>query len=297
MILLVFQPPYPKEGTVAAAESCLGWMQNELDALRPGEQDLILLPEYATAPGLADREQIRAFALRCGQVFLQRAAATAVRLNCALALAAPIASGRRWFNRTIVYGPEGQTVGQYDKIHLTEVERDELELSPGHGATVGAHKGLRIGFATCFDQYFPEHFEVLAAQRVDLILCPSYQRSETAARIRLIGQARALDAGAYVARSSYSMGRQDVGGRSLIASPEGELLGDAGPAPGLLRVELDPRRKFIKPASHGRAPVEHRALIEAHRRPYTYRSVIHGKPQPMMDSWAPLDAAAADPEI
>ena len=105
----------------------------------------------------------------------------------------------------------------------------------------------------------------------DLVLCPSYQRSETAGRIRGIAQTRSLDCGAYLARSSYAMQDQELGGRSLLTAPDGALLKDAGGEPCILTADFDPHHQFMKPASHGQDIVEHRLLIESHRRPATYR--------------------------
>ncbi|MCD6287233.1 MAG: hypothetical protein J7M39_15095 [Anaerolineae bacterium] len=271
MRTVVFQPPYPKEGTVAAAEACLSWMRTSLEGLGCGGQDLVLLPEYATTPGLDDRQLLREFAESQGADFLQFVAASAKRLCCLIALAGPARSGGRWFNRTLVFDSMGDLVATYDKIHLTDAEKDGLGLIPGSMPALFQHGNLRIGFATCFDLYFPEHFAVVAAQRADLVLCPSYQRSESAERIRSIAQVRALDSGTYLIRSSYAMGDQDVGGRSLVTAPDGTLLEDAGAHACVITVELDPKRKFVKPASHGRPVVEHRTLIESHRRPAVYR--------------------------
>ena len=67
------------------------------------------------------------------------------------------------------------------------------------------------------------------------------------------------------------MGRPDTGGRSLVAAPTGALLADAGQDACVITAELDPKRKFVKPASHGQPSVEHRTLIESHRRPAVYR--------------------------
>ena len=272
MIVLALQPAYPRPGTVAAAEQCLAWMRARLDELEPGAQDLVLLPEYATSPGLEDGDPIRSFARGPGGDFLRVVAAAAARLACTTALSAPVQDGPHWFNRTLVFDRAGQLAHTYDKVHLTEVESRGLGLTPGPVAPVVEHDGLRLGFATCFDFYFAEHFEALAAQAPDLLLCPSYQRSESADRIRLLSRARALDSGAYLLRSSYAMGSEDRGGRSLVAGPDGELLAEVDGEPGVLRAEIDPHRKFVKPASHGQDPIEHRALIEAHRQPGTYRA-------------------------
>ena len=271
MKIVIFQPPYPTEGTPASAEDCLRWMLGQIDGLKPREQDLVLLPEYANAPGLSDRQTIRQFVAGRGADFVQAIAASAKRLDSMIVLAVLAQSGSRWFNRNLVFNTKGQVAFTYDKLHLTDAERSELDLTPGAEPMVFEHAGVRVGFATCFDLYFPEHFEALAAQHVDIVLCPSYQRSESSERIRLVAQARALDSGSYVIRSSYSMGKSKVGGHSLVATPAGALLVDAGEGICVLTAEIDPKRKFIKPASHGRHAVEHRTLIEAHRRPAAYR--------------------------
>lgn len=271
MKIAIFQPPYPREGNTVAAEDCLRWMRVRLDGLNPGENDLVLLPEYANAPGLGSRRVVRQFAESQGAVFLQEVAASAKRLRSLVVLAGVVQSEARFFNRSMVFDATGKLVFTYDKIHLTDVETNELGLTSGSTLTVFQHGRIRFGFATCFDLYFPEHFEVLAAQHADIVLCPSYQRSESVERINFIAQVRALDSGTYLVRSSYSTGDPRVGGHSLVASPAGELLVDAGNDEGVVVAELDPQRKFIKPASHGQQAVDHRTLIESHRRPAVYR--------------------------
>ncbi len=271
MNVTIFQPAYPAQDSPEQAGACLGWMRTQLAQLQPGAQDLILLPEYASTPGLNDQATLRNFAESEGVAFLEEVAASARRLGCLLALAAPIRSASRWFNRTLVFDGKGELAFTYDKVHLTDAEKNDLGLTPGSMPSAFQCGEIRLGFATCFDLYFPEHFQSLAAQKVDLVLCPSYQRSETAERIRLVAQARALDSGAYLIRSSYAMEAPDLGGRSLIAAPDGRVLKDAGAEACVFSVELDPRQKFEKPASHGQPNVEHQSLLEAHRRPATYR--------------------------
>ncbi|NLB56845.1 MAG: hypothetical protein GX811_13985 [Lentisphaerae bacterium] len=270
MKIVILQPPYPTEGTMDSAGECIRWMQDKLEALKPGEQDLVLLPEYANVPGIADRESMRQFAVGRGADFVRAITTEAGRLECTIVPAIVVQSESRWFNRTLLIDSNGDIVFTYDKVHLTDAERD-LGLSPGTEPRVIEHAGFRLGFATCFDLYFPEHFETLAALQADIVLCPSYQRSESAQRIRLIAQARALDTGAYLARSAYSMADATRGGCSLIAAPTGDVLADADGKSCVLITELDPAAKFIKPASHGQPAVEHRTLIESHRMPSAYR--------------------------
>lgn len=271
MNVVLFQPAYPQDGTIAGAQSCLEWMRSSLDALDPGEQDIVLLPEYANVPGLDDGQTARRFAADQGARFLQATADSAKRLECLIGMAVMTREETLWRNQTLIFNASGEIACTYNKVHLTDAERDALELTPGDGVKVFDYADVRFGFATCFDMYFAEHFTTLAALGAEVVLCPGYQRSESAERIRMIAQARALDSGAYVIRSSYSMRDPVVGGCSLIAAPTGELLADAAAAEGVFTTELDPHRRFTKPASHGAPLIEHRLLIESHRRPGVYR--------------------------
>ena len=119
-------------------------------------------------------------------------------------------------------------------MHLTDSEATDPGLTPGSVPATFEHGEIRFGFAACFDLYFPEHFEALAAQDVDVVPCTSYQRSESADRIRGIAQVRALDTGAYPLRGSYAMGQPDTGAHSLVAAADGAVLNDAGAGACLL---------------------------------------------------------------
>jgi len=272
--ITVFQPPYPEAATPQAAAACQVIMCHQLQTIEPGETELVVLPEYANAPGLTEQETLLQFARNEGEAFVQEVASQAKRLKALIALGTVCQRpGLQWVNRTWLFGRDGKAIAWYDKTHLTEVERG-LGLTAGSEPVVIEHNGIRFGFAVCFDFYFPAYFEALAAQSVDVILCPSYQRSESTARIRTMCQCRALDSGAYIARSSYSMGSEDKGGHSLIASPEGTILANRRYEPGAMTVDIDPHAKLVKPASHGQPTVEYRALIELNRHPGLYRPYV-----------------------
>ena len=271
MRVVVFQPPYPAEGTAGAARSCLEWMSGHLRALSPGAADLVLLPEYANAPGLGDKDEIRRFAAVEGGAFVQEVSTQAARLDALVAVGTAAQVGERWVNQTLFLGPSGEALCEFCKPHLTGVERDRLGFAPGGLPATVVRGGVSYGFAVCFDLYFPEYFATLAARGANVVLVPSYQRSESAERIRLICRARALDAGVHLVRSSYALGSVDRGGCSLVAAPDGEILADAGGEPGLVAAEFDPLRPFSKPASHGQALVGHRELVQAARIPGLYR--------------------------
>ena len=274
MQLAVIQPPYPGRPTAPEALACLEWMDAALAGLEPGRQDLLVLPEYANVPGLEDPDLARAFARTEGHAFLVRVAAQSARLCAPIAVGALLHSHGGWVNRTQLLTGTSDALGYYDKTHLTQAESVDWQITAGSAIPVLTHGGLRLAFAVCFDLYFPEYFAALATLEPDLILCPSYQRSESPQRTRLICQARALDSGCYLARSSYAIAGSQTGAHSLVAAPDGSLLADAGREPGIITVPLDPHRRFVKPRSHGQPPVEHRSLIQQHRRPRLYAGLL-----------------------
>ena len=120
----------------------------------------MLLPEYANAPGLVDRMAMRQFSAGPGADFVQATAASAKRLECMIVLAVLAQSESRWFNRSLVYDTNGELVFTYDKVHLTDTEQDELGLTEGTAPRVFEKAGVRMGFATCFDLYFPEYIGI-----------------------------------------------------------------------------------------------------------------------------------------
>jgi predicted amidohydrolase len=42
-----------------------------------------------------------------------------------------------------------------------------------------------------------------------------------------------------------------VGGKSMAVAPDGTVIADAGGTPGMLRLEIDPKARFMRPASYG----------------------------------------------
>jgi glycerophosphoryl diester phosphodiesterase len=268
MQLTILQPPYPVEETPAAALACLEWQRQRLAELKPETTDFVLLPEYANVPGLAG-EELLAFLRQEGARFVAELASEARRLEAWLAVGTVIEQGGRLHNRTLVFSPDGGTAGHYDKVHLPTSERD-AGIVPGAEIPVVDLGPLRLGFAVCFDAYFPEHFAALAAQQPDLIVSPSYQRSEEPERIECMSRCRALDTGACLVRASYAM-PNGKGGTSLVVAADGTVVASAGSEPGVLRTQLNPRQRYLKPASHGQPEIEHRELMELRRRAPLYR--------------------------
>jgi predicted amidohydrolase len=73
--------------------------------------------------------------------------------------------------RSILIGPDGNRIGQQDKIHLYRSERKVAK--PGEVYNVFQTTLGKIGILICYDAMFPEAARTLALKGADLIFVPS----------------------------------------------------------------------------------------------------------------------------
>ena len=138
--------------------------------------------------------------------------------------------------------------------------------------TVIEIEGLRFGFLTCYDFYFYEAFANMARQNLDIVIGCSHQRSDTHLALQIMSQNLAYNTNAYVVRSSVSMDENsDIGGASMVVAPTGEVLANLYSKVGWATVDIDPHKKYYKPAGFGNPPSAHYEYIEKGRRPWKYR--------------------------
>ncbi len=154
--------------------------------------------------------------------------------------------GGRPFNTLAAFGPDGSLLARYRKIHLFEAygfsESEWIAAAPEPEPVVFEAAGLRIGLMTCYDLRFPELGRALADRGADLLaICSSWVPGEHKAdQWRVLARARAVENGCYAA--AVSQAAPTSIGRSLLASPMGEVLAEAGADPELVLAELEPAR-------------------------------------------------------
>lgn len=245
MTLTVVQPKYysPAPPDAAVAEFLLKQLENA------PEGGLILLPEYSNAGGLSDPELERAAMARAG-FMREKAAQTAKEKQAYVAINVLEERDGKVKNSTYLYGKQGQTVFVYDKIHLPPSEV-ALGMERGTGSCFCEVDGLRIGFMTCYDAYYFEQIEHLAAQKPDIILLPSCQRGERTDIIRALTKLTAFRCNCYVLRASFSMDSEERGGCSMIVAPDGQILEDMGMNVGAVSTEADLSWKYMRTAGFG----------------------------------------------
>ena len=244
----IMQVPYPQKGE---ALKVLEWQKDALKACKKGEQDLILFPENANCTGYESASHMKELILGPGMEYVKLLGETAVRCECL------VMSGLMNYdengilrNQLTVFTPEGESFSPYTKIHLVEPELAK-GIRQGEGTGVFTYKGVKYGATICFDFYFPELFAAYAKERIDVMIAASHQRQERPEILEFLSRARAFDCGCTMVRCAPAMPGGKAGGRSMVVSPEGKILADAGMIAGILECEFDPHARFMRPASYG----------------------------------------------
>ncbi|MCB1835210.1 MAG: carbon-nitrogen hydrolase family protein [Geminicoccaceae bacterium] len=160
-------------------------------------------------------------------------------------------SDGRISNRAFMISPDGEITARYDKIHLFDVDlagkesyRESDTVSSGDRAVVADIGKARVGMTICYDIRFPELYRTLAKAGADILTIPAaFTRKTGSAHWHVLVRSRAIETGSYVLATGQC-GEDEEGklqryGHSLIVTPWGEVLADAGPEPGMIMAELD----------------------------------------------------------
>ena len=238
--------------------------------------DIIVLPEFCEVPGkTADDAEFLEINAKNAPVMIKACSQTARRCNAVVF--AGIVDNTLPVPRNAVYafGRDGEIAGKYYKEHLTRGEWSMLDKSYTEEWTrphMLEIDGVKYAFLTCYDFYFYENYSNIARWKPDVIIGCSHQRSDTFRALDIINSFCAYNTGAYLVRSSVSMGDDSVlGGCSCIVSPTGEILATLRSETGTLDASFDPSEKYLKPAGYGNPPAMHSEYIEIGRRPWKYR--------------------------
>ncbi len=281
MKICVIQPHYSfDEKDVGACFEGLLKLLDECDE----SLDLIVLPEYSDA--LADVKGKAGFydtARAYGPILLERARETAKKCNAIVFVNAGYETENGIRNTTYAIDREGSIVGKYFKAHPapSEVKTDaegghELDVAYSYEIAqpyVLELEGLRFGFLTCYDFYFYENFAKIARENVDIIIGCSLQRTDRHEAPSIINKFLSYNTNAHLIRASVSLSEDsEVCGCSMVVSPDGRTLLNMESRVGLGICEIDPLKKYYKPAGHMGRMKSHYEYIEEGRRPWLYRN-------------------------
>ncbi|MBO6521583.1 MAG: carbon-nitrogen hydrolase family protein [Rhodospirillales bacterium] len=153
-------------------------------------------------------------------------------------------------NRSFMIDDQGAIVGEYDKMHLFDVDvgsgdvyRESDTYRPGTNVTLVPTPWGVFGMTVCYDMRFPHLYRDLARAGAVMLSAPSaFTRPTGEAHWHVLLRARAIECGAFVfapAQTGDHAGGRKTYGHSLAVGPWGEVLADGGTAPGITYVDID----------------------------------------------------------
>lgn len=201
---------------------------------RPGQSALKAQPE-ATEPAL--------------QAYRDLAAELDIWL-LAGSLVVKLEDDPRLANRSFLIDPTGNVAAKYDKIHMFDVDleggesyRESKKFRPGDRAVLADTPWGPLGMTICYDMRFPYLYRTLAHAGARILSVPSaFTRPTGRAHWHTLLRSRAIETGCFVIAPAQCGDHEDgrkTYGHSLIISPWGEILAEAGEEPGIIVADLD----------------------------------------------------------
>jgi predicted amidohydrolase len=242
--------------------------------------ELVVLPEKWSVLGAP--EDVVAGAEPFDGPALQWAGATARELGIDLvagSIAERVEGAGRGSNTSVHFGPDGEQMAVYRKVHMFDVEvggkvyRESENEAPGDELVVSETAGgVELGLSICYDLRFPELYRILAVRGARVLVVPAaFTLATTREHWEILLRARAIEDQAFVVAANqigeHAPGYRS-GGRSMIVDPWGVVLAQAPDTETYVLAELDLDRQ---------AEIRRTMPSLANRRPSAYRwpSEVH----------------------
>jgi len=153
-------------------------------------------------------------------------------------------------NRSILFLPDGSIGAWYDKIHMFDVDlgegefyRESANYNAGEKAVTTPLAWGTLGMSICYDVRFAHLYRQMAQGGAQFLSVPAaFTRPSGQAHWHVLLRARAIETGCFVfapaQTGAHENGRQTFG-HSLIISPWGEILAEAGETPEIIYADID----------------------------------------------------------
>ncbi|MRW91356.1 carbon-nitrogen hydrolase family protein [Duganella sp. FT80W] len=211
---------------------------------------LVLLPEYWAIMGLHDSDKVKvAEPLGSGPIQDFMSGLARELKIWLIGGTLPLASDdpAKVINTTLVYNPDGEHVGRYDKIHLfgftkgTESYNESKTIVPGQHLGVFEAPFGKVGMSVCYDLRFPELFRAMGP--VSLIVLPAaFTYTTGMAHWEILLRARAIENQCYVLAAAqggiHPNGRR-TWGHSMLIDPWGSVKSVLAEGEGVVKGEID----------------------------------------------------------
>lgn len=211
-----------------AVNNNLAHLQQALQDLQPPRRSLLVLPElWGTGFCYQELDNLQDDIARLN-LELQ---SLAVKYDILLAGSLPekvSGKDRYYYNTLRIIGKDG-CYGQYRKQQLFPGEEVAFSGWTAHPLPVKTPFGT-FGCMICYDIRFPDIARAQCQQGADMLLCASAWPEKRIEHLRALAIARAIENQTYLAvcNGIGKNGELDLGGHSLIVSPDGKVLIEAG---------------------------------------------------------------------
>jgi deaminated glutathione amidase len=250
------------------------------DAASDGAE-LVVLPEKWTV--LGPPEAIRGAAEPLDGPALSSASGWARELGIFLvagSVAELVAGEEKLANTSVMLGPGGERLAIYRKVHMFDVEVDDVSYresaieQAGDRIELADADGITVGLTICYDLRFPELYRILALRGARVITVPSAFTERTGRdHWEPLIRARAIEDQVFVLAAGQigsAPPHYRSYGRSMIVDPWGVVLAQAPDTECFVSADLD----FAK-----QDQVRERLPSLRHRRPVAYRWPEGGAPE------------------
>ena len=160
------------------------------------------------------------------------------------------------FNTTVVFGPDGDEIARYRKIHLFDIVspdgtgyRESSTYGSGDQVVTCEADGMKLGLAICYDVRFPELFLQLRRAGAEVVFLPSAFTLQTGKdHWETLIRARAIETQCWFAAAA-TWGKHQEGkaneprytfGHSLVCDPWGHITAKVSDGIGWATARIDP---------------------------------------------------------
>ena len=159
------------------------------------------------------------------------------------------------FARSLLFDPEGNTVGQYDKIHLFDVDvregtaqarsyKESDDFASGTDVVVATTALCTLGMTVCYDLRFAELYRKLSDEGAQIITVPAAFTAATGKdHWQVLLRARAIENQLFVVGANLvdrDHPSRGLWGGSVIIDPWGTVLASLdGDEAGFISAEID----------------------------------------------------------
>ena len=243
-----------------SVEENLDTVANEMALAKIEKNSLVVLPECFAYFGGKDKGQLAEAETKGEGKIQRRLSALAAQYQCYLVSGTfPVKtnSPEKFSAACMLFGPSGDVLADYRKIHMFDVSVNDNTGSYRESATTEAGSKVvtvetpigNIGLAVCYDVRFPGLFTAMGD--IDILVLPAAFTQRTGeAHWHALLQARAIEKQCFVVAANQSgvhaNGRETYG-HSLVLSPWGETLAERKTDVGLVSAKVDiAERETIK---------------------------------------------------